>query len=113
MVRYSKQNKTSEQTQSDALQVARSTQKPGQTKAQTKLIEQGIRKGIEVYKQQQKAKLRELDKRLKKAAASPLATDRAKTAQAELIQPVAGARLPWVLLALSWAVFGGFVFVAW
>jgi hypothetical protein len=49
-------------TQEEALQVARATQKPGQTKEQTKLIAQGIAKGIELYKRQQSAKARERDK---------------------------------------------------
>ena len=48
--------------QEEALQVARAIQKPGQTKEQTKLIAQGIAKGIELYKRQQSAKARERDK---------------------------------------------------
>ncbi len=51
----------------EALRVAKSTQSPGQTKEQTKLIAKGIEKGIAFYKQQQKAKARELDKARKKA----------------------------------------------
>jgi len=41
----------SEQTQQEALAVARAIQKPGQTKEQTKLIAQGIEKGIALTKQ--------------------------------------------------------------
>jgi predicted phage tail protein len=48
--------------QEEALAVARSIQKPGQTKEQTRLIAQGIAKGIELYKRQQAAKSRERDK---------------------------------------------------
>ncbi|MFM2004506.1 MAG: hypothetical protein RLZZ09_161 [Pseudomonadota bacterium] len=48
--------------QEEALAVARSIQKPGQTKEQTRLIAQGIAKGIEQYKRQQAAKSRERDK---------------------------------------------------
>ncbi|MDD1649449.1 MAG: DUF2956 domain-containing protein [Methylococcaceae bacterium] len=50
--------------------MARRVQKPGQTKEQTRLIAQGIAKGIELYKRQQSAKARERDKarkRLEKA----------------------------------------------
>ena len=43
----------SEKTKADALKVAKGIQKPGQTKEQTKLISQGIEKGIALYKQQQ------------------------------------------------------------
>ncbi len=51
----------------EALRIARSTQQPGQTKEQTRLIAKGIEKGIAVYKQQQNAKSRERDKARKKA----------------------------------------------
>ena len=40
----------SEQTKADAAKIAKGTQKPGQTKEQTKLISQGIEKGIAEYK---------------------------------------------------------------
>jgi len=50
----------------EALALARSVQKEGQTKEQTKLISQGIAKGIELYKRQQSAKSRERDKAIKK-----------------------------------------------
>lgn len=53
---------TSSSTQAEALSVARSIQKPGQSKEQTKLIAQGIAKGIDQYKRQQSAKSREKDK---------------------------------------------------
>jgi hypothetical protein len=53
--------------QEESLRMARATQKPGQTKEQTKLIAQGIAKGIEMYKKQQSAKARERDKARKRA----------------------------------------------
>lgn len=52
----------STETQQEALDAAKATQKPGQTKEQTKLIAQGIEKGIAEYKKLQKAKARERDK---------------------------------------------------
>ena len=39
-----KKTKPSEKTREESLQVAKATQKPGQTKEQTKLIAQGIQK---------------------------------------------------------------------
>lgn len=45
----------SQETQNEAMNIARATQKPGQTKEQTKLIAQGIEKGIALYKKQQKS----------------------------------------------------------
>lgn len=65
--RPSMQTQLNECIQEEALKVARSIQKPGQTKEQTKLIAQGIAKGIELYKKQQSAKSRERDKARKKA----------------------------------------------
>ena len=61
-------NKTiipSEQTQQQAMKVALATQKQGQTKEQTKLIAQGIEKGIALYKKQQKEKSRQEERELK------------------------------------------------
>lgn len=59
-------NSVSEQTENQALEIAKATQKPGQTKEQTKLIAKGVEKGIAEYKKRQKAKARELDKKRKK-----------------------------------------------
>ncbi|MGI1945839.1 DUF2956 domain-containing protein [Shewanella glacialipiscicola] len=52
----------STETQQNALAAAKAIQKPGQNKEQTKLIAQGIEKGIAEYKKLQKAKARERDK---------------------------------------------------
>jgi hypothetical protein len=65
--RSSIQTQMKESIQEEALKVARSIQKPGQTKEETKLVAQGIAKGIELYKKQQSAKGRERDKARKKA----------------------------------------------
>ncbi len=62
MSRYSKKQNASPETRSDAMKTARGIQRPGQTKEQTRLIAQGIQKGIDQYKKQHKAKLREMDK---------------------------------------------------
>jgi hypothetical protein len=103
MAKYSKkQQAVSAKTQEEAMQVARATQKPGQTKEQTKLISQGIQKGIDHYKKQQKAKSRELNKQLKKAAnAKP------EVAEASPIDETSSRSnyLPWFLLLASWALF--------
>ncbi|MEH6473498.1 MAG: DUF2956 domain-containing protein [Halopseudomonas sp.] len=110
MAKYSKQkNSVSEQTQNEATTIARSTQKPGQTKEQTKLVAQGIQKGIEQYKKQQKAKARELDKRLKKVAQpqpSTLSTDQPNS---DSNNTGKASALPWVLLLASWVLFAGYV----
>lgn len=49
-----------------ALQMARRIQTPGQSKQQTKLIAQGIAKGIALYKKQQSEKARDRERARKK-----------------------------------------------
>lgn len=101
MANYQKQHKTlSGKVAEDAQAMARATQKPGQTKEQTKLIAQGIQKGIEQYKKQQKAKARELDKRLKSVRNQP-GSEEAKPPE-EVTVVVKQHWLPWSLLLLSW-----------
>lgn len=107
MTKYSKKNQLSEQSKDDAMKIARGTQKPGQTKEQTKLIAQGIQKGIELYKKKNNEKSRELDKKLKKASSSLvyeyLSDDTSKP------EVVTHHKLPWVLLVLSWFGFVAYI----
>jgi len=83
------------------MKIAKGTQRPGQTKEQTKLIAQGIQKGIDQYKKQQKAKARELDRQRNRQSAA-----QADDADADLDQ--AGEIryrqhwLPWLLLLVTW-----------
>jgi t-SNARE complex subunit (syntaxin) len=100
-------NPISEQTKTDALKIAKSIQKPGQLKEQTKLISQGIEKGIAEYKKQQKTKAREADKSRKQAIKAKLKADGEQVE--EIVEEKEGSRfwvyLPWSLLILSWAGF--------
>jgi len=109
MAKSPKKEVVSDETKTEALKVARATQKPGQTKEQTKLIAQGIEKGIAQYKKQQKAKARELDRQRKKvkSAASAVETDSVSDT-AETTQ--SGAKLPWILLLVSWLGFAAYLF---
>ncbi len=101
----------SEQTQQEALKIAKATQRPGQTKEQTKLITQGIEKGIALYKKQQKEKHRQADKLRKKALkAKQSSTEEIHEADDYAAQfgddsHTHQAKLAWVLLALSWLGF--------
>ena len=85
----------------EAQQIAKGSQRPGQTKEQTRLIAQGIQKGIDQYKKQQKAKARELDKRLKQVR---LKND----PEPEVPQRIAYRQhwLPWSLLVATWLCIG-------
>lgn len=102
-------NKVSAEVEAQAIKMAKGTQKPGQTKEQTKLIAQGIEKGIAEYKKQQGKKLRELDKQ-RKHKIKQRENENTETADApitkEPMQP-----LPWILLALSWLGFVAYIFL--
>jgi hypothetical protein len=108
MSKYSKNNKVSDKTKDDAMKIARGTQRPGQAKEQTKLIAQGIQKGIDQYKKQQSVKARELDKRLKKVTAGSLSNESSIDNTSEPVA-VKSNNLPWVLLIISWLGFAAYV----
>ncbi|ART79882.1 DUF2956 domain-containing protein [Oceanisphaera avium] len=101
------------ETQAEAERIAKATQKPGQTKEQTRLIAQGVQKGIDEYKKQQKVRARAADKakkqRIKNAV---LEENESQFMQAEReLTPVShsyGAWLPWALLMVSWLGFALF-----
>jgi len=99
----------SKETQEDSLKVAKSIQKQGQSKEQTKLIAQGIEKGISEYKKQQKIKARERDKQRKQQLKIKHATeDNSANEYEELPEKNAWSSsiiIPWLLLILSWIIF--------
>jgi hypothetical protein len=92
----------SKETKAEALKIARGTQKPGQTKEQTKLIAHGMEKGIADYKKQQKGKARDRDKLRKKELK---AKEQQTEEKPEVDQGAFLTRLPWVLLVVSWLSF--------
>lgn len=96
----------STQTVDEAETIAKATQRPGQTKEQTKLIAQGIQKGIEEYKKRQKTKARELDKQLKKVRQKPTQgdSDDIDATAADSSDNQSNLVL-WILLGLSWVGF--------
>jgi len=107
-------NKASKEIQEKALKVAKGTHKKGQSKEDTKLIAQGIEKGIAEYKKQQNIKSRDRDKfrkqqlKIQQAVASqktPLADAANKTKGKLASSFFSSNKLPWVLLIISWLVF--------
>lgn len=96
------------------MKIAKSTQKPGQTKEQTRLVAQGIEKGIALYKKQQKEKKRQADKAQKKQRREklkPATSDNTMQGDAtshQATQPP--SMLPWGLLTISWIGFAAYVF---
>ena len=107
MAKSAKKQAPSQKTKDEAMQMAKATQRPGQTKEQTRLIAQGIQKGIDHYKKQQKAKARELDKKLKQFSRQPAANSEAQTLESEAQEATVHKHhwLPWVMLVVSWAGF--------
>ena len=111
MSRYSKkQQQVSPETQEESLKMAKATQRPGQTKEQTKLIAQGIQKGIDLYKKQQKERARELNKKLKQVSGQLKRTDDAQEVQEQAVV-YCQHWLPWVLLGVSWVSFIVYIFL--
>jgi len=108
MSMYSRKNRVSDKIKDDAMKIARGTQRPGQTKEQTKLIARGIQKGIDQYTKQQNVKARERDRRLKKAAVSSVSN---KSSTDNALEPVTvkSNYLPWVLLIISWLGFAAYI----
>ena len=100
--------KISRQARTEALKIARGTQRPGQKKEQTKLIAQGIEKGISEFRKREKARARERDKLRKIALSktSPAPPQAEKTQHAQTKKSVSwSAWVPWLLLLASWAFF--------
>jgi hypothetical protein len=102
---------SSDKTAQEADSISKGIQKPGQTKDQTKLISQGIQKGIDIYKKQQKSKARELDKLLKKAK-QPAPDQHDPDNTADTSDQNSGLQiLPWGLLLISWAGFIAYLYL--
>jgi len=90
----------SPETEVEAMKIARATQRPQQTKEQTKLIAQGIQKGIDQYKKQQKVKAREQDKRRKQNQRET--ETQVKLTPEAINETPLSSKLPWNLLAFTW-----------
>ena len=103
MSKYKQSQQASTETIDSAMTIAKGIQKPNQTKEQTKLIAQGIQKGIAEYKKQQKGKARELDKLKKK-----IMHQQHNTTETEIpIDEETKCKtqwLPWTLLVFSWMI---------
>jgi hypothetical protein len=107
MARSAKSRPQSDETWNEAMRIARGTQRPGQTKEQTRLIAKGIQNGIEQYKKRQSAKARELDrnrKKVKQQIKSPVTRETVVEEKLVYRRPW----LPWTLLVLSWLLFAAF-----
>lgn len=105
----------SDKTKDEAVKVAKATQKPGQTKEQTKLIALGIEKGIAEYKKQQKSKARDKNKarkqEIKAKNRDSEQTYDTQTNHSSSDSSSYSSKLPWALLLLSWAGFFAYLLI--
>jgi hypothetical protein len=91
----------------EALKIANMIHIEGQTKAETKLIANGVQRGMEMFLRQQSERARELDKRAKKIKQMGQAVNQAALGS-DVAENQSGSglsKLPWVLLVISWSVF--------
>ena len=96
-------NNISVEVQEEAMLIAKKTQKQGQSKEQTKLIAQGIQKGISEYKKSAKNKQRQADKFNKQKRKEQISK---KVVIGEDDENKSNnAIMPWVLLGISWLGF--------
>jgi hypothetical protein len=100
-------NKVSPEVEAQALKIAKGRQKEGQTKEQTKLIAQGIQKGVAEYKKQHGIKIRKIDKQ-RKQTIRQRENESTESVQ-EVVNDSRLKYLPWVLLSLSWVGFIAYV----
>jgi len=103
-------NEISQETQDEAMQIAKKTQKQGQTKEQTRLIALGIQKGIAEYKKSIKIKQRQADKDRKKRQKSAPEIERPPTDETQSSEQTShSTALPWSLLIISWLGFAAYI----
>lgn len=103
----SKQKKDARDIRTEALKIANTIKSEGQTPVETKAIANGIQRGMELFLRQQSEKTRDLDKRVKKVKklSNQLAQQQADDGQEEIVITSKQSMLPWILLAVSWALF--------
>jgi len=93
------------------MNIAHGTQRPGQTREQTKLIAQGIKNGIDLYKKQQKTKARELDRQRNKQSREKT-RDVVPNMQAPGEIRYRQHWLPWLLLVITWVSIAIYIMFA-
>lgn len=111
MAKYKKKQTASPETIDAAMTISKGIQKPNQTREQTKLIAQGIQKGIAEYKKQQKNKARVQDKLKRKITHQQASHDINSEAVTDTVAECKIPWLPWTLLIVSWMAMA--VYIIW
>ena len=103
-----KKKEASPETQAEALAITKKIQKAGQTKEQSRLIAQGIQKGIADYKFSSKKKQRDAEKASKKLKREKLLSSAEMPLNESNSPKRNSSKLAWGLLVASWAFFIAF-----
>lgn len=88
------------------MKIAKGIQRPVQTKEQTKLVAQGVQKGIDLYKKQQKGKARDLNRKLNKISRQKEPSIESNDHETQQKIVYKQHWLPWMLLSLTWLGIG-------
>lgn len=104
-----KQKKDARDIRAEALKIANSVKTEGQTSVETKAIANGVQRGMEMFLRQHSERTRDLDKRTKKVKqlTTQLTQSKPTDDKEQIEHTQTSPRLPWVLLAISWAFFLG------
>ena len=103
-----KDKKASRELKNEATKIIRAVNIQGESRGETQRLQAGVHRAIEYHLRQHSAKARELDKKAKKLHRREETSD----ANPELVTASSStftARLPWLLLALSWTLFIGYL----
>mgnify|MGYP001196632340 FL=1 len=114
MSKRSPSKKDSRDIKAEALKLAACYKVEGQSKAHSKLIANGVVRGIEQFLRQQSEKSRDIDRRSKKLKKATAEFDHHSStdlrAEAASSRPFAWRIwLPWGLLLLSWGLLAAYI----
>lgn len=97
--------KASRDLKAEAAKIVKAISLQGDSRAETQRLVSGVQRAMEHHLRQHNTKARELDKKAKKLKQLDAAQSTDETVPPVQTR-VRHAALPWILLALSWVVFG-------
>ncbi len=111
MSQSAQEKKAQRDLKAEAAKIVRTLNISGDNRAETQRIVAAVQRGIEYHLKQQSAKARELDKRAKKLKQADGSAEVRSAEAPARAQKSFSAALPWVLLALSWMGFVGYLLI--
>jgi len=103
-----KDKKASRELKNEAAKIIRALNIQCETRGETQRLHAAVQRAIEYHLRQHSAKARELDKKAKKLQRFETSDDSAPE-PVTTVSNASATRLPWLLLALSWALFIGYL----